>query len=124
MRKLILSTLIALPLLTASVLAASDKGTVSYVNAYTGTVQLSDGATYYVPNRVLASKLRRGDVVRIEYDRDGGSRVVRDVERTGRIEGTIITPARDVGVKKNFVNGKSHMCDARPDDPNPCYIGQ
>ena len=123
MRKLIMSTLIAIPLLTASVFAASDSGTVSYVNAYTGTVRLSDGATYYVPNRLLASKVRQGDVVRIQYDRDGASRVARDIARTGSKAAPVITPTRGEGVNKNFLNRKSTMCDARPDNKNPCFLG-
>ncbi|MGE0007668.1 MAG: DUF1344 domain-containing protein [Parvibaculaceae bacterium] len=123
MRKLIISTLIAVPLLAASALAASHSGTVSYVNAYTGTVRLSDGGTYYVPNRIMASRLHQGDVVRLRYEREGASRVVRDVEKTGRSEDTVITPAGGGGVKKNFLERRSTMCDPRPDDRNPCYIG-
>jgi hypothetical protein len=120
MRKLIISTLIAIPLLAGAAFAASDSGTVSYVNAYTGTVRLSDGATYYMPNRIGLSGLRAGDVVRIQYDREGGSRIARDVERTGRSANTVVTPARGAGVNNNFtVNSK--MCEPTASDRNPCY---
>jgi hypothetical protein len=110
-------------LLTASVFAASDSGTVSYVNAYTGTVRLSDGATHYVPNRVSASKVRQGDVMRIQYDRDGTSRLAREISRTGSKAAPVITPTRGEGVDKNLLNRKSTMCDPRPDNNNPCFLG-
>ena len=124
MRRLIISTLVALPLLTAAAFAASDHGVVSDVNAYTGTMRLSDGTSYYVPNRVMASQVHEGDVVRIQYDRDGASRVVRDVVTTGHIGGTVITPAAGkAGPKKNFMQKKDAMCKARPDNRNPCFLG-
>jgi hypothetical protein len=121
MRKLIISLLIAVPLLGGAAYAASDSGTVSDINNYTGTVRLSDGATYYMPNRILLNRIREGDVVRIQYDREGGSRIARDIEKTGRTEGSVVTPTRDVGVRNNFVSGKSTMCDPTPEDRNPCY---
>ncbi|WP_119273696.1 DUF1344 domain-containing protein [Taklimakanibacter deserti] len=122
MRKLIFSTLLILPLLAGAALAASSSGTVSAVNTRTGTLQLSNGATYYVPNRVMLSRYRQGDVVRIQYERREGLRVADDVVKTGSSEGaTIVTPTRDVGVNKNFMNQKSDMCEPTPSNRNPCY---
>jgi hypothetical protein len=120
MRKLIFSTLIAMPLLAGAAFAASDSGTVSDVNIYTGIVRLSDGATYYMPNRSALNRIREGDVVRIQYDREGGSRVARDIERTGRSAGTVVTPTRAPGVRNNFGNNDD-MCEPTANDRNPCY---
>jgi hypothetical protein len=121
MRKLILSTLIALPLLTAAAFAASDSGVVSRVDTRNGTLQLSDGATYYVPNRVLLSRYRQGDEVSVQFERRQGIRVADEVVKTGARGGTVVTPTRDVGVNKNFTNQKSKMCEPTADSRNPCY---
>lgn len=121
MRKLIFSTLLVLPLLAGAAFAASSSGTVSAVNTRTGTLQLSNGATYYVPNRVLLSRYRAGDEVRIQYEHRQGTRVADDVVKTGSSEGTVVTPTRDVGVNKNFMNQKSDMCEPTSSNRNPCY---
>jgi hypothetical protein len=123
MRKMIISLLFAIPLLAGAALAASDSGTVGRVDTRTGTLQLSDGATYYVPNRTMLSRYRQGDQVRISYEREQGMRVADDIMKTGEAEGanTVVTPTRDVGVRKNFMNQKSKMCEPTADDKNPCY---
>lgn len=121
MRKLIFSTLLVLPLLAGAAFAASSSGTVSAVNTRTGILQLSNGATYYVPNRVLLSRYRQGDEVRIQYERREGLRVADDVVKTGEGSGPVVTPTRDVGVNKNFTNQKSDMCEPTSSNRNPCY---
>lgn len=122
MRKLILSLLLTLPLMAGAALAASDRGTISAININTGMLRLSDGVTYYTPNRLTLNRLRQGDIVRIQYDREQGSRVAREVVRTGHAKsaGPVITPARGAGVDKNF-STNTHMCDPTPTDRNPCY---
>ena len=121
MRKLIFSTLLVLPLLAGAAFAASSSGTVSAVNTRTGILQLSNGATYYVPNRVLLSRYRQGDEVRIQYERREGLRVADDVVKTGEGSDPVVTPTRDVGVNKNFMNQKSDMCEPTSSNRNPCY---
>jgi hypothetical protein len=123
MRKLIIPLMLALPLMAGAALAASDSGTVSAININTGLLRLSDGATYYTPNRLILNRLRQGDIVRIQYDREQGSRVAREVVRTGRsaADGPTITPTRGDGVTKNFTEQKTKMCDPTPEDRNPCY---
>lgn len=121
MRKLFLSLLLTLPLMAGAAFAASDSGTVSAINVRTGNLQLSDGTTYYVPNRTLLSRYREGDVVRIQYERQQGTRVADEVVKTGSREGPVVTPARDVGVNKNFANQKSKMCEPTSGNRNPCY---
>jgi hypothetical protein len=122
MRKLIISLLLTFPLISGAALAASDTGTVNAININTGTLRLSDGTTYYTPNRLTLNRLRQGDTVRIQYDREAGTRVANDIVKTGRAKnaGPIIVPARGGGVTKNF-STNTHMCDPTPEDRNPCY---
>lgn len=122
MRKMLLSLLCAVPLLTGAAFAASDSGTVSSANARTGMLRLADGVTYYVPNRGTFSWVRPGDAVSIDYDRTADGRVANEVSRIDSGESTI-SPVKGEAVRKNFVNGKSTMCDATADEKNPCYIG-
>ena len=66
MRKLIIIlSLMLLPLMGGAALAASDSGIVRSVNTVTGMLLLSDGASYYVPNRLTLSRFKRGDEVRL-----------------------------------------------------------
>ena len=122
MRKLIISLLFTLPLLAGAALAASSSGTVNAINVNTGTLRLSDGTTYYTPNRLTLNRLRTGDIVRIQYEREKGWRIVNDVVKTGRAKSfsTVITPARGAGVTKNFTTN-THLCDPTPERRNPCY---
>jgi hypothetical protein len=122
MRKLILPILLALPFMAGAAFAASDSGMVNAINVRTGTVQLSDGATYYAPNRVELSRLRLGDVVRIHYDREKGTRLVRDIVKTGHRDAarTVITPAAGAGTVKNFGVHRD-MCQPTSENRNPCY---
>src|SRR5215216_6024639 len=106
MRKLILLMLLAIPLLGGAALAASDSGIVSAVNTRTGIIQLSDGARYYLADRVQLSTFRPGDLVRIQYQRRTGGPVASDIVKVGRTEGKIpvVTPARGAApaVRNNF----------------------
>jgi uncharacterized protein DUF1344 len=123
MRKLLLSLLLTLPLMAGAAFAASNNGTVSAVNTRTGTLQLSDGASYYVPNRTMLSRYHAGDEVRVRYERQQGMRVVDEIVKTGGAgnAGPVVTPTRDVGVNKNFSSQKSKMCEPTANNRNPCY---
>lgn len=83
---------------------------------------LSRGAVYDTPNRLTLNRLHQGDTVRIQYDREAGTRVANDIVKTGRARnaGTVIIPARGGDVVKNF-STNTHMCDPTPGDRNPCY---
>jgi hypothetical protein len=124
MRKMILLMLLAIPLMGGAALAASVSGTVSSVNTRTGIVQLSNGATYYLADRVELSTLHPGDIVRIQYQRQTGARVASDIVKTGRTEAKVpvITPTRGAApaVRDNFT-GNSKMCAPTPTNRNPCY---
>lgn len=124
MRKLIMLMLLAIPLMGGAALAASDSGTVSAVNTRTGIIQLSDGATYYLANRVTLSTFRPGDVVRIRYERQTGGAVANDIVKTGRTEAKVpvVSPARAAarGARTNF-GVQNDMCKPTPTDRNPCY---
>jgi len=124
MRKLIMLMLLAIPLMGGAALAASNSGTVSAVNTRTGIIQLSDGATYYLANRVTLSTFRPGDVVRITYERQTGGAVANDIVKTGTTKAKVpvITPARAAarGVRNDF-GVKSDMCKPTATDRNPCY---
>lgn len=124
MRKLIMLMLLAIPLMAGGALAASDTGIVNSVNTRTGILQLSDGATYYVPNRLPLSRLKAGDEVRIQYERRKGGSVASDVETTGRsdVDSTVVSPVSRARVRNNF-GVDSGMCKATADRSNPCYIG-
>ncbi|WP_162913986.1 DUF1344 domain-containing protein [Taklimakanibacter lacteus] len=125
MRKLIITlSLLLLPLMGGAALAASDSGTVRFVDTRTGMLQLADGASYYVPNRLPLSRLKKGDTVRIQFENRTGGPVVSKIVRTGSSDRAVpvITPARDARrVNKNFGidNG---MCKVTATS-NPCYIG-
>jgi hypothetical protein len=124
MRKLILLMLLAIPLMGGAALAASDSGTVSSVNNRTGIVQLSDGATYYLADRVQLSTIRPGDIVRVQYQRRTGGAVASDIVKTGRTEAKVpvVTPARAAatGVRSNLVTN-SKMCEPTATNRNPCH---
>lgn len=123
MRKLFITlAFLTLPLMGGAALAASDNGVVRSVDTRTGILQLADGASYYVPNRLTLSRLQKGDTVRVQFDRTTGHAVASDVERTGRSQGAVpvVSPTRGNPVNKNFVTN-SKMCDATADDKNPCY---
>ena len=126
MRKLLMLMLLIVPLMGGAALAASDSGTVQYIDTRTGTLQLSDGAKYYVPNRLTLSRLHRGDKVSIQYERQKGARVAQGVEKTGTSEGSVpvITPARGsaAGVRNNFGVDRD-MCKATASSRNPCFLG-
>ena len=125
MRKLIFLMLLAIPLMGGAALAASVSGTVSSVNTRTGIVQLSNGATYYLADRVQLSTVRPGDIVRIQYQRQTGARVVSDLVKTGRTEAKVpvITPTRGAppAVRNNFGVDKG-MCK-KTATSNPCFLG-
>lgn len=125
MRKMIIALmLLALPLMGGAALAASDSGTVHLVNTRTGILQLADGATYYVPNRLTLSRLQKGDTVRVQFERRTGAAVANEIVRTGRGQGAapVITPTRDAArVQKNF-GVDSGMCKVTATS-NPCYLG-
>ena len=123
MRKLFLTlAFLTLPLMGGAALAASDSGVVGSVNMRTGILQLTDGATYYVPNRLRLNRLQQGDTVRVEFERQTGGAVASGIEKTGSAEGAVpvVTPTRGGDVRNNFT-ANSKMCDATPDDKNPCY---
>ena len=124
MRKFMFLMLLAIPLMGGAALAASVSGTVSSINTRTGIVQLSNGATYYLADRVRLSTVRPGDIVRIQYERQTGARVASDIVKTGRTAARIpvITPASGAApaVRDNF-SGNTHMCDPTPTDRNPCH---
>ena len=124
MRKLIITLmLLALPLMGSAALAASDSGTVRSVNTRTGILQLTDGATYYVSNRVRLSTFRPGDTVRIQYERRTGGSVASDIVKTGKAKTAIpvITPVRGSNAIRNNFTGNSKMCAPTATDKNPCY---
>ncbi len=125
MRKLIIIlSFLALPLMSGAALAASDSGIVRFIDTRTGTLQLSDGATYYVPDRVSLSRFKKGDEVRIRYQRRTGDRVASDVIKMGETQAKVpvITPARgNAGVHKNFV-ADPNMCKVTATS-NPCHVG-
>lgn len=125
MRKTIIAlTLLTLPLLGGAALAASDSGIVRSADTRTGMLQLSDGASYYVPNRLTLSRLQKGDTVRVQFERRTGAAVANDVVRTGRSQAAVpvVTPTRDAAsVKKNFAID-SGMCKVTATS-NPCYVG-
>lgn len=125
MRKLIFTLmLLALPLMGGAAFAASDSGTVHLVNTRTGMLQLADGSTYYVPNRLTLSRLRKGDTVRVQFERRTGGAVADEVVRTGRSRsaGPVVTPTRGApAVRKNFSINRD-MCKVTATS-NPCYIG-
>jgi hypothetical protein len=125
MRKLILLMLLAIPLMGGAALAASDSGTVSSVNTRTGIVQLSDGTTYYLADRVRLSTVRPGDIVRIQYQRRTGGAVASDIVKTGRTEAKVpvVTPARGAApaVRNNF--GVDHGMCKKTATTNPCFLG-
>lgn len=125
MRKFMFLMLLAIPLMGGAALAASVSGTVSSVNTRTGIVQLSNGATYYLADRVRLSTVRPGDIVRIQYQRETGARVVSDIVKTGRTAAKlpVITPTRGAApaVRNNFGVDKG-MCK-RTANSNPCFLG-
>lgn len=124
MRKLILLALLAIPLMGGAALAASDSGTVYSVDTRTGMLRLTDGASYYVSDRARLSTLRKGDIVRIDYEPRKGGPVAGDIVKTGRTENvrTVISPTRGGGVQNNFT-ANSDMCKATAGNPNPCHLG-
>lgn len=125
MRKMIIALmLLALPLMGGAALAASDNGTVHQVNTRTGILQLADGATYYVPNRLTLSRLQKGDTVRVQFERRTGGPVANEVVKTGRTQGAapVITPTRDAARVKNNFGVDTGMCKVTATS-NPCYIG-
>ena len=124
MRKFIITLmLLALPLMGGAALAASDSGTVGSVNTRTGILQLTDGATYYVANRVRLSTFRQGDNVRIQYERRTGGSVASDIVKTGKSKTAVpvITPVRGSNAARNNFSGNSKMCSPTATDRNPCY---
>jgi hypothetical protein len=126
MRKLLMLMLLITPLMGSAALAASDSGVVRFIDTRTGTLELSDGVKYYVPNRLTLSRLHQGDKVSIQYERQTGARVAQEVERTGARSGNVpvITPARGAaaGVRNNFVIDRD-MCKATASSRNPCFLG-
>ena len=126
MRKLLMLMLLIAPMMSGAALAASDNGVVRFIDTRTGTLELSDGVKYYVPNRLTLSRLHQGDRVSIQYERQKGARVAQGVEKTGVVKGSVpvITPARGAaaGVRNNFGVDRD-MCKATATSRNPCYIG-
>jgi hypothetical protein len=125
MRKIIITlTLLLLPLMGGAALAASDSGIVQSINNRTGILQLTDGATYYVPNRLRINLLQKGDRVRVQFERRAGDRVASEVVKTGEgaREVPVITPTRDAKRVNNNFGVDSGMCKVTPTS-NPCYIG-
>lgn len=125
MRKLIITlSLLLLPLMGGAALAASDSGIVQSINNRTGILQLTDGATYYVPNRLSINLLQKGDKVRVQFERRAGDRVAREVVKTGEAgrNAPVITPARDAKRVNNNFGVDSGMCKVTATS-NPCYVG-
>lgn len=125
MRKMIIALMfLTLPLMGGAALAASDSGTVHQVNTRTGILQLADGATYYVPNRLTLSRLQKGDTVRVQFERRTGAAVANEIVKTGRTKGAVpvITPTRDAARVHNNFGVDTGMCKITPTS-NPCYIG-
>ena len=125
MRKLIFTlSLLLLPLMGGAALAASDSGIVRSVNTVTGMLLLSDGASYYVPNRLALSRFKTGDEVRVRFERRTGGPVASQVVKTGETarDVPVITPARDAKRINNNFGPDNGMCKMSPGH-NPCYIG-
>ena len=125
MRKLIITlSLMLLPLMGGAALAASDSGIVRSANTVTGMLLLSDGASYYVPNRITLSRIKKGDEVRVRFERRTGGPVASQVVKTGETanEVRVITPARDAKRINNNFGPDNGMCKTSPGH-NPCYLG-
>jgi hypothetical protein len=74
MKKLIASTLVALPLLATAAFAAgqSDTGMIKRISTAKGTLELSDGKTFSVPKSVKLSAFKANEKVTVLYTTTNG----------------------------------------------------
>ena len=74
MRKLIATSLIALPLLGTVALAASqaDTGMVKQISATQRTLELADGKTFLIPKSIKLSTFKPNEKVTVRYTMANG----------------------------------------------------
>jgi hypothetical protein len=81
MKKLIASTLIALPLLTTAALAAAqtDTGVIKRLSTSKGTLELSDGRTFSVPKSIKLGAFKANEKVTVVYTLANGKMMATSV---------------------------------------------
>jgi hypothetical protein len=81
MKKLIASTLVALPLIATAALAAAmtDTGTIKKMSASKGTLELSDGKNFSVPKSIKLSAFKMNEKVTVTYTTTNGKMLATSV---------------------------------------------
>jgi hypothetical protein len=81
MKKLIASTLIALPLIATAALAAAetDTGMIKKIVASKGTLELADGKTFSVPKSIKLGAFKVNEKVTVTYTMTNGKMLATSV---------------------------------------------
>jgi hypothetical protein len=81
MRKLIVASLVALPLLGGVAFAdtQSDTGVIKHINVSKGTLQLADGKTFSVPKSIKLGGFKPSEKVMVNYTMANGKMLATSV---------------------------------------------